>query len=154
MGCVPRGERGLLGDDELTARTHFPVDSAARPRHIQIMRMLRHTALLSLVALVLGTPAGLAAQTRLTNPTLTDQQKRGEALFLQRCPLCHVPSNEKKTQGIQASSDLVGLFQRPTANEAAVRRIVQEGLPRLMPAFRYSVTGGNLDDLIAYLRVR
>ncbi len=118
------------------------------------MSILRNAALVSLAALVLGTPVAAQAQGPLAVPALTDQQKRGEALFLQRCPLCHVPSNEKKTQGIQASTDLVGLFNRPTAAEATVRRIVQEGVPRLMPAFRYSITGGDLDDLIAYLKVR
>lgn len=119
------------------------------------MPILRKTALVSLMAGTLAAPVTLGGQTSpLSTPALTDQQKKGEALFLQRCPLCHVPSSQKKAQGIQASTDLVGLFKRPTANEATVRRIVQDGIPALMPAFRYSITGADLDDLISYLKVR
>ncbi|OFW17152.1 MAG: hypothetical protein A3H29_01160 [Acidobacteria bacterium RIFCSPLOWO2_02_FULL_67_21] len=119
------------------------------------MPNVRRVVLVALLAGTLAAPASLAAQAGSpTVPTLTDQQKKGEALFLQRCPLCHVPSGQKKAQGIQASTDLVGFFKRPTANEATVRRTVQEGIPGLMPAFRYSITGGDLDDLIAYLKVR
>lgn len=119
------------------------------------MPIRRKAVLVSVIAVTLAAPVTLAAQTSpLSTPTLTDQQKKGEALFLQRCPLCHVPSNQKKTQGIQASTDLVGLFKRPTASEATVRRIVQDGIPALMPAFRYSITSADLDDLISYLKVR
>ncbi len=117
------------------------------------MSMFRQTVCALAVAGALVTPAA-AQESPLTVPNLTDQQKRGENLFLQRCPLCHQPSAEKKRNGIQASNDLRGHFKRPATNEAAVRRTVQEGIPGLMPAFRYSITGTDLNDLIAYLKVR
>lgn len=118
------------------------------------MRIRHKAVLFPLLAAILTVPAPLASQARNSATTLTDQQKKGEALFLQKCPLCHVPSNQKKTLGISASTDLVGLFKRPTANEPAVRRVIQEGIAGLMPTFRYSFTTGELDDLVAYLKVR
>lgn len=119
------------------------------------MQTFHRAVLTALLAAVLPFGATLSGQTKpMPAPVLTDQQKKGEALFLQKCPLCHVPSNQKKTLGIQASTDLVGLFKRPTVSEPAVRRVILEGITGLMPSFRYSFSTPELDDLIAYLKVR
>jgi len=119
------------------------------------MRFFQWVIAILLLASVLPLQAILSAQTKLAPPpTLTDQQKKGEALFLQKCPLCHVPSEQKARLGIQASTDLVGLFKRPTAAEPSVRRVITEGISGLMPSFRYSFSDAQLQDLIAYLKVR
>jgi mono/diheme cytochrome c family protein len=84
----------------------------------------------------------------------TDQQKKGEALFLKNCALCHIHTNQKAQLKIQASTELVGLFQKPTTTEAGVRRMLMQGLPGFMPSFQYALEPKDHDDLVAYLKVR
>ena len=85
----------------------------------------------------------------------TDQEWRGEALFIQNCVLCHIPSNQKKYLGIQAPTLLIGAFRgEKPLTEANARRTITEGVPKLMPAFKYTLNAKQLDDLIAYLKIR
>jgi mono/diheme cytochrome c family protein len=84
----------------------------------------------------------------------TDQQRSGEALFIQNCTLCHVFSAQKKTIGIQASTELVGLFKKSTINDANVREMILTGIPKKMPSFRYNFEPREIDDLVAYLKIR
>jgi len=81
---------------------------------------------------------------------LNEQQKRGEALFVQNCPLCHVPSNQKKRLGIQGPV-LRGLFTEDT-DEDPLRQLIQQGVPEKMPGFRYALDSKQIDDLIAFLK--
>jgi mono/diheme cytochrome c family protein len=83
-------------------------------------------------------------------PVLNEQQKRGEALFVQNCPLCHVPSNQKKRLGIQGPV-LQGLFTEDT-DEDTLRQVIQQGIPEKMPGFRYALEPKQIDDLIAFLK--
>jgi cytochrome c2 len=83
-------------------------------------------------------------------PALNEQQRRGEALFVQNCPLCHVPSNQKKRLGIQGPV-LQGLFGED-ADEDALRQFIQQGVPGKMPGFRYALEPKQVDDLIAFLK--
>ena len=87
-------------------------------------------------------------------PGLSDAQKRGEALFLKHCPLCHVASNQKKELGIMSPTDLLGLYKTPAGNDTLVRQRIMNGVPGRMPSFQYALASHELDDLIAYLRVR
>jgi len=84
----------------------------------------------------------------------TDQQRSGEARFIQNCTLCHVFSAQKKSIGVQASTELVGLFEKSTVTEAGVRQIILDGLPKKMPGFKYNFEPREVDDLIAYLKIR
>jgi mono/diheme cytochrome c family protein len=84
----------------------------------------------------------------------TDQEKKGEALFLKNCALCHIHTAQKANLKIQASTELVGLFKKPTTTEAAVRQRLMEGIPRLMPSFQYALQPQDHDDLVAYLKIR
>jgi len=84
----------------------------------------------------------------------TDQQRSGEARFIQNCTLCHVFSAQKKSIGVQASTELVGLFKKATINEGNVRQIILEGIPRRMPSFKYNFEPREIDELVAYLKIR
>ena len=84
----------------------------------------------------------------------TDQQRSGEALFIQNCTLCHVFSNQKRSIGIQAQTELVGLFKKPTISDAGVRQLILEGIPKRMPSFKYNFEPREVDDLVAYLKIR
>jgi mono/diheme cytochrome c family protein len=103
-------------------------------------------------------PMPLAAQgpaaRSLPGVPQTDQQRSGEARFIQNCTLCHVFSAQKKSIGVQASTELVGLFKRPNITEAGVRQIILDGLPRKMPSFKYNFEPREVDDLVAYLKIR
>ncbi|OFW00745.1 MAG: hypothetical protein A3I61_19495 [Acidobacteria bacterium RIFCSPLOWO2_02_FULL_68_18] len=83
----------------------------------------------------------------------TDEQKRGDAIFHKNCHLCHIATAQKRELKINAD-ELVGLFKRPNTSEPAVRQLIQEGIPKRMPSFRYNFTAVEVDDLIAYLKVR
>ncbi len=122
------------------------------------MRVLcRVMWLASIAALVWMSPAA-RAQGPGTSGTpgvpKTDQQKSGEAIFQQNCTLCHVFSGDKKRFNVQSSTELIGLFKRPTITDEAVRTLILGGMPGRMPAFRYTLAPRDVDDLIAYLRIR
>jgi len=119
------------------------------------MSSLRKVSYLLLFTCGVSFPILVAAQSKgpsSTNPapTLNDQQKAGEALFLQNCPLCHVYSDQKKSVGIPMPP-LTGLF-RKSINEDAVRQLILQGIPKKMPGFRYDLEPKELDDIIAYLK--
>jgi mono/diheme cytochrome c family protein len=86
----------------------------------------------------------------------TDQQRRGEALFMQNCPLCHVWSKQKQDVAVLAPTLLIGLFggDKPTLTEGAARRFIIGGLPTRMPSFKYQLNAKQIDDIIEYLKIR
>ena len=112
------------------------------------------------LASVLALPLATVAQEGKTVATVapgkpqTEPEKRGEALFAKHCPLCHIFTNQKKALKIQASSDLIGLFKDFTISEDAVRQLIQSGIPKMMPGFKYTLEPTELDNLIAYLKIR
>jgi len=112
------------------------------------------------LACVLAFPLTTIAQEKQTVATVapgkpqTEAEKRGEALFAKHCPLCHIFTNQKKALKIQASSDLIGLFKDSTISEDAVRQLIQSGIPKMMPGFKYTLEPTELDNLIAYLKIR
>ncbi len=83
-------------------------------------------------------------------PVLNEQQRRGEALFVQNCPLCHIPSKQKKGLGIQGPV-LRGMYGED-ADEDSLREIIQQGISSKMPGFRYTLDSKQIDDLIAFLK--
>ena len=118
---------------------------------------------LLLFAFLVSVPVGLAAQEGgggggsalgvTVGKLQTGEQKRGDAIFHKNCHLCHISTAQKRELKINAT-ELVGLFKRPNISEQAVRQLIQEGIPRRMPAFTYTFTAAELDDLIAYLKIR
>jgi cytochrome c2 len=94
--------------------------------------------------------ASAARKSSAPRPAYNEQQRRGEALFVQNCPLCHVPSNQKKRLGIQGPV-LQGLFGED-ADEDALRQFIGQGVPGKMPGFRYTLEPKQVDDLIAFLK--
>ena len=121
---------------------------------------LHKVSRLLFLASILFFPLVTIAQEKQTVPAAapgkpqTEPQKRGEALFAKHCPLCHIFTNQKKNLKVQASSDLVGLFSDSTISEDAVRQLIQSGIPKTMPGFKYTLEPMELDSLIAYLKIR
>jgi len=114
-------------------------------------------ARLVFLAFALAFPLILVAQSGEAPATAgkpqTDEQLRGEAFFQKTCFLCHSPTGQTKELKI-AVTDLVGLFKRPGLTEQYVRQRIQEGIPGRMPAYRYTYTPAQLDNIIAYLKIR
>lgn len=122
----------------------------------------RHVAGLVFWASVLAFPLtpsaqdeGAAASARKTpGKAQTDSQKMGEAIFSKNCHLCHISSAQKTKLKILASTELIGLFKERTTTEDSVRQLIQQGIPERMPSFRYNFQPSEMDDLIAYLKIR
>ena len=83
-------------------------------------------------------------------PALNEQQKSGEALFVQNCTLCHMPTNQKKRLKIQTPS-LEGVYAED-ADSDALRQFIQSGVPGKMPSFRLGLDPKQIDDIVAYLK--
>lgn len=122
--------------------------------------MGRHKiARLLFLASAMAVPPALAAQSPQPAATVapgkpqTDEQLRGDAFFQKTCFLCHVPTGQTKELKI-AVTDLVGLFKRSGVTEQYVRERIQGGIPGRMPAYRQTYTPAQLDNIIAYLKIR
>jgi mono/diheme cytochrome c family protein len=84
----------------------------------------------------------------------TDQERRGEALFINNCTLCHVFTEQKLSIGIQARTELIGLGKRPGTDDAALRKAILQGIPGRKPNFQYILTPQEVDEMVAYLKIR
>ena len=95
----------------------------------------------------------------VTKSGRTDQENRGEAIFVQRCSVCHLPKLED-AQGRPAvrpfksfGPDLKGLLTKDvdTDQVTAVRQFILNGTDR-MPGFQYSLKPNEIDDIVAFLK--
>jgi mono/diheme cytochrome c family protein len=140
-------------------------------------RIVRQVSLLASVIVVVAFFAGhatlvsaqdgqsgtgqIASRLPIRHPSgtkLTEQQLRGAAVFFQRCSFCHLA----KTSGAGGSKyccvaslgpDLsVDFKDVAPAQEEAFREIILNGGPTYMPAWKYSLTADEVDDIIAYLK--
>ena len=127
-------------------------------RLILIIRNLILTAF-GLVVAGFG-PAGQArlnaqdkpAVSRSTTVQLSDQERRGEGFFLQRCSLCHLPRKLKFGSPPVIGPSLAGLFKDAAPDQMKVLRgFILKGGPN-MPGFQYGLAPREIDDLIAYLK--
>ena len=75
---------------------------------------------------------------------------------MQNCSFCHLARNEnpKNTAGATAlGGDLKGLFHEPSATrQAAVRTLIERGIPQKMPGFQYGLKPAEIEAIIQYLK--
>jgi mono/diheme cytochrome c family protein len=104
-----------------------------------------------------GGTATLRAQSKpaATPPAaekLSDEARRGEGLFLQRCSLCHLPRKLKFGSPPVIGPILSGQFKDATPDQLkTLRGFILKGGPD-MPGFQYGLEPKEVDDLIAYLK--
>lgn len=126
-----------------------------------VSRKIAHSLLLLLLVFIIPAlasaqesatdqPAASAPKSAAPRPALNDQQKSGEAWFVQNCTLCHMPTNQKKRLKIQAPP-LEGMFGAD-ADSDVLRQFIQNGIPGKMPAFRFGLDQKQIDDIVAYLK--
>jgi mono/diheme cytochrome c family protein len=61
-----------------------------------------------------------------------------------------MPSNQKKKLRIQAPP-LDGMYGE-NADGDVLRQFIQQGVPGMMPAFRFGLEPKQVDDIVAYLK--
>jgi mono/diheme cytochrome c family protein len=110
-----------------------------------------------LATLAAGRYAGLRAQSKTTTAPggaekLSDDARRGEGLFLQRCSLCHLPRKLKFGSPPVIGPSLSGQFKDAGPDQMKIlRNFILKGGPD-MPGFQYGLEPKEVDDLIAYLK--
>jgi mono/diheme cytochrome c family protein len=83
---------------------------------------------------------------------LSEQERRGEGLFLQRCSLCHLPRKLKFGSPPVIGPSLSGQFKDATPDQSKILRgFILKGGPN-MPGFQYGLEPKEVDDLISYLK--
>ena len=83
---------------------------------------------------------------------LSDEARRGEGFFLQRCSICHLPRKLKFGSPPVVGPILSGQFKDATPDQMKVLRgFILKGGPD-MPGFQYGLAPNEVDDLIAYLK--
>lgn len=122
------------------------------------MRVVQYFAGMLLVAGCFFLPGRLPAQSIATSTpepghSLSEQQVRGEGLFLQRCSLCHLAQAKRLIPDAQPYGPSLTALLRDAgaAKEKAIREIILKGGPR-MPGFQYGLTPAQMDDLVAYMK--
>ena len=89
---------------------------------------------------------------------LSERAKRGVKVFDHRCYVCHEKDSERVKE--LGPPMLAGLFKRdrlitgkPVTAEN-VKEIIKMGPTPGMPAFRYTLSDPEIDDLIEYLKTK
>jgi mono/diheme cytochrome c family protein len=92
------------------------------------------------------------AATPLEAQKLSEEESRGEGLFLQRCSLCHLPRKLKFGSPPVIGTSLSGQFKDAAPDQQKILRgFILKGGPN-MPGFQYGLEPKEVDDLIAYLK--
>ena len=124
---------------------------------MKIPKVILAISALALAVLGLGGWSHLPAQdkpvvSRSGPEALSEQTRRGEGLFLQRCSLCHLPRRLKFGSPPVIGPSLAGQFKDATPEQMKVLRgFIMKGGPD-MPGFQYGLEPKEVDDLIAYLK--
>ena len=100
----------------------------------------------SLFLLVVFLPRPLAAQT-VSARGLSETEKTGLELFLQRCAVCHLgPPPRHQTYGPLLHQEVVA-----ARGDDVVRKKIMEG-SQLMPGFQYTLKPVDINKIIAWLK--
>jgi mono/diheme cytochrome c family protein len=97
--------------------------------------------------LFLFTVFPVTIQAQQSTSKLTDNQREGRRIYQQKCAMCHVPATAtSKTLGTGLSKTSLD------GNEDALRETIMNGLGNTMPGFKYTLTPGQVGDIITFLK--
>jgi mono/diheme cytochrome c family protein len=88
---------------------------------------------------------------------LSERAQRGRKVFDHRCYVCHQKDSDRVKE---VGPSLDGLFKRPRlitgkpVTTENVKEIVTMGPTPNMPAFRYTLSEPEIDDVIEYLQTK
>jgi mono/diheme cytochrome c family protein len=126
------------------------------------MKTLRSIGVLSVLSVLL-TLSSVAAHAQQPAPTVVPGYyqeldssatalRRGEALFYQRCSLCHLPRIRKDKTTPGPAPSLTGILKGADKDlENSVREVIMKGSLR-MPGWQYALKPAQMDELITYLK--
>jgi mono/diheme cytochrome c family protein len=121
------------------------------------IRMTAAILLFVFTSLAGACTADLRAQSKTSSAPappakLTEDARRGEGLFLQRCSICHLPRKLKFGSPPVIGPSLSGQFKDAGPDQMKVLRgFILKGGPD-MPGFQYGLAPNEVDDLVAYLK--
>jgi len=90
-------------------------------------------------------------------PALSERAEKGRLIFDHRCYVCHQRDSDRVKD---IAPPLDGLFARPRlvtgkpATPENVKEIIKFGPTPNMPAFRYTLSDLEIDDLIEFLKTK
>ena len=87
----------------------------------------------------------LAAQT-VSAKGLSETEKVGLRLFVQRCSVCHLAVPQYKPYAPLLDQEVV-----KARGDDAIRKFILQGSPR-MPGFQYNLKPPDIDQIISYLK--
>lgn len=108
---------------------------------------MRRSVSLFCLLFLFATALPAAAQQTEWESSLTDKQKLGRRLFLQRCGLCHTPLGTPNSYGPYLSKE------RVENREEVVRSTIMEGREGLMPGFKHTLSTDQIDAIMDFLKV-
>ena len=79
--------------------------------------------------------------------TLSPAELAGKKVFMQRCQTCHIPS----TPVAEISAPVLDASMVKELGDAEVRKHIREGDAQT-PAFKYTLTQGDVDNILVYLK--
>ena len=124
--------------------------------HRIVRYVLPFASALMLPVALTGQAQQSPAKAPVAAPMLNEQQRMGDALFHQYCPLCHVPnrrmSKDPDSEAVPRVSSLDGRLREGRLSEADARAAILKGIPKRMPGFQYTLGPKELDDLMAFLK--
>jgi mono/diheme cytochrome c family protein len=120
--------------------------------------VLGKVAGIALAGLALSLPVQARAQAQTqSRPALSERAEKGRLTFDHRCYVCHQRDSDRVRD---IAPPLTGLFQRerlvtgkPVTPEN-VKEIIKMGPTANMPAFRYTLSDPEIDDLIEFLKTK
>ena len=127
------------------------------------MKVLSRDVMMLLMFLLVTMAGRVSAQSHRAAPfedssTLSDQEKRGKHIFLQRCSFCHLAKYTKESEWSEPAAyppmqpPLAGLLKGASADkEKGVREFILKGSEK-MPGYQYGLEPRDMDDLIAYMK--
>ena len=99
----------------------------------------------------------IGAQSPKGDASLSEKARKGKEIFNDRCHICHdVDSERVKPLG----PTLNGLYKREKlavgkpVTDANVKEVIKMGPTPGMPAFRYTLSDPEIDDLIEFLKTK
>ena len=118
------------------------------------MRLLNAVALMAILFISMSKNAQAQSAKNSAGSPLTNQEKRGEGLFLQRCGACHLSRISTTPKlGKAYGPSLKGVLPEnaDSDQETSIRQFILKGTGR-MPGFQYGLKAEEIDEIVAYLK--
>src|SRR5690349_13234510 len=124
-----------------------------------IVRLAVGILAITLLRPAINAQSGEAQPAKSAQP-VSEQAKNGKVIFNDYCYRCHEADSERAKPLGPMGPQLSGIFKREKlivgkpVTESNVKDVIKMGPTPGMPGFRYALSEQQIDDLIAYLKVK